>query len=60
MAIALAELGVTAASLDAKTRKRLDRDGYAPLPAVLSDEQVEAVRARLAELLAGSERCPSR
>src|ERR1035441_9264472 len=52
MATALAELGVTAATLDAEATERLDRDGYAALPDVLSGEQVEAVRARLAELLA--------
>ena len=52
MATALAELGVTAAAVDAETRERLDRDGYAPLPDVLSDAQLEAVRAQLAGLLA--------
>jgi ectoine hydroxylase-related dioxygenase (phytanoyl-CoA dioxygenase family) len=52
MATALAQLGVTAATLDAEVRERLDRDGYAALPDVLSSEQVAAVRARLAELLA--------
>jgi ectoine hydroxylase-related dioxygenase (phytanoyl-CoA dioxygenase family) len=52
MATALAELGVTQASLDPGTRERLDRDGYAPLPGVLSAVQVTAIRARLAELLA--------
>ena len=52
MATALAELGVTAATLDAEATERLDRDGYVALPDVLSGQQVEAVRARLAELLA--------
>jgi ectoine hydroxylase-related dioxygenase (phytanoyl-CoA dioxygenase family) len=52
MATALAELGVTAATVDAGISQRLDRDGYVALAAVLSDEQVQAVRARLAELLA--------
>ena len=52
MATALAELGVTEASLDVETRDRLDRDGYAPLPGVLSASQVTAIRTRLAELLA--------
>jgi ectoine hydroxylase-related dioxygenase (phytanoyl-CoA dioxygenase family) len=52
MAIALAELGVTAATLDAQTREQLDRDGYAPLPDVLSAEQVDAIRGRLSELMA--------
>jgi len=52
MASALADLGVTEAILDAQTAERLDRDGYAPLPGVLSGAQVEAIRTRLAELLA--------
>jgi ectoine hydroxylase-related dioxygenase (phytanoyl-CoA dioxygenase family) len=51
MATALGQLGVTAASINAETRERLDRDGYVPLDGVLSDEQVQAVRARLTELL---------
>jgi ectoine hydroxylase-related dioxygenase (phytanoyl-CoA dioxygenase family) len=52
MATALAELGVTRASLDEATAERLDRDGYAPLPGVLTGRQVQAMRARLAELTA--------
>ena len=52
MATALAGLGVTRASLDPDTRDRLDREGYAPLPGVLSAGQVTAIRVRLAELLA--------
>ncbi len=52
MATALAGLGVTAATVDAETTERLDRDGYAPLPDVLADAQLEAVRAQLAGLLA--------
>jgi hypothetical protein len=52
MATALAELGVTEASLDPDTWERLDRDGYVPLPGVLSVGQLTAIRARLAELLA--------
>ncbi len=52
MATALAELGVTAATIDAGTRERLARDGYVALPDVLSGAQLDAVRARLAELLA--------
>lgn len=52
MATALAELGVTAATIDAGTREHLDRDGYVALPDVLSGAQLDAVRARLAELLA--------
>ena len=52
MVTALAELGVTAATLDAEATERLDRDGYVALPNVLSWQQVEALRARLARLLA--------
>jgi ectoine hydroxylase-related dioxygenase (phytanoyl-CoA dioxygenase family) len=52
MATALTELGVTDAILDAETRERLDHDGYAPLPGVLSGAQLEAIRARLTDLLA--------
>src|SRR5580693_8478543 len=52
MATALAELGVTEATLDAETAERLDRDGFAPLPGVLDGAQLDAIRARLAELLA--------
>src|SRR6266700_4060820 len=52
MASALAELGVTEATLDVGTRERLDRDGYAALPGALSAGQLAAIRARLAELLA--------
>jgi ectoine hydroxylase-related dioxygenase (phytanoyl-CoA dioxygenase family) len=52
MASALAGLGATGASIDAPTRERLDRDGYAPLPGVLSAAQLTAIRTRLAELLA--------
>jgi ectoine hydroxylase-related dioxygenase (phytanoyl-CoA dioxygenase family) len=51
LATALAELGVTEATLDAQTAEALDRDGYAVLPGVLSDEELDAVRTRLAELL---------
>jgi ectoine hydroxylase-related dioxygenase (phytanoyl-CoA dioxygenase family) len=52
MVTALADLGVTANSIDDSTRERLDRDGYAPLPEVLSQRQLAVIRARLAELLA--------
>lgn len=52
MAAALAELGVSAGSVEDSVRERLDRDGYVPLPGVLSPRQVEAFRARIAELLA--------
>lgn len=49
---ALAGLGVTADSIDDQTRQRLDRDGYAPLPGILTEHQLTAMRTRLAELLA--------
>lgn len=52
MATALAELGVTEATMDAETAERLDRDGFAPLPGVLNQAQLATIRARLAELLA--------
>jgi len=52
MASALAGLGATEASIDARTRDQLDRDGYVPVPGVLSAAQLTAIRTRLAELLA--------
>jgi ectoine hydroxylase-related dioxygenase (phytanoyl-CoA dioxygenase family) len=52
MATALADLGVTEASLDAAAREQLDLDGYLPLPGVLAGPRVEAMRGRLAELTA--------
>jgi ectoine hydroxylase-related dioxygenase (phytanoyl-CoA dioxygenase family) len=52
MATALADLGVAADSIDAGTRSRLDRDGFALLPGVLSERQLAVMRMRLGELLA--------
>jgi ectoine hydroxylase-related dioxygenase (phytanoyl-CoA dioxygenase family) len=52
MATALAELGAAGTAIDAATRERLDRDGYVPVPGVLSAAQVAAIRDRLAGLLA--------
>jgi hypothetical protein len=52
MATALAELGVTQATLAGGTTERLDRDGYVILPGVLSGAELDAIRTRLAELLA--------
>ena len=52
MVTALTGLGVTADSIDDSTRERLDRDGYAPLPGIVSQAQLAAIRSRLAELLA--------
>jgi ectoine hydroxylase-related dioxygenase (phytanoyl-CoA dioxygenase family) len=51
MATALAGLGVTDGRVCAQTFALLDRDGYAPLPAVLSGAALYAIRARIAELL---------
>lgn len=52
MATALAELGVTADRGGDSTRQRLDRDGYAPLPGVLSPRQIASFRSLTAALLA--------
>src|SRR3984957_15659074 len=52
MATALDELGVTERTLDPATQERLDRDGYAPLPGMLTDEQLARARTRVAELAA--------
>ena len=51
MPSALAGLGVTDDSVSAQTIALLDRDGYAPLPGVLSGAQLSAIRARIAQLL---------
>ena len=51
MATALTDLGVADDTLDAPTRERLDRDGYVPLPNLLSESQVAGLRRRLGELL---------
>jgi ectoine hydroxylase-related dioxygenase (phytanoyl-CoA dioxygenase family) len=48
---ALTDLGVTEDLLDTETIRRLDEDGYAPLPGVLSDTQLAEVRETLADLL---------
>lgn len=52
MTTALQQLGVTEDVLDADARKRLDEDGFLPLPGILSTSEVEAFRSRLAELSA--------
>jgi ectoine hydroxylase-related dioxygenase (phytanoyl-CoA dioxygenase family) len=52
MTTALAELGVAEDSPEPAVRGRLDRDGYAPLAGILSDELVAGMRTRLAGLLA--------
>ncbi|HLH99869.1 MAG TPA: phytanoyl-CoA dioxygenase family protein, partial [Acidimicrobiales bacterium] len=48
----LATFGATTSTLDETQRTRLDRDGYLPLPGILSSEQVEALRRRFGQLLA--------
>ncbi len=48
---ALADLGVTANTLTPEEKLRLDEDGYLALPGILSAPQLDAIRARLAELL---------
>jgi ectoine hydroxylase-related dioxygenase (phytanoyl-CoA dioxygenase family) len=52
MATALAELGVTERTLDPAAQERLDRDGYAPLPGMLTQAQLNRARTRVAELAA--------
>ena len=52
MATALDELGVTGGMLDPATQQRLDRDGYAPLPGMLTQAQLDRARTRVAELAA--------
>jgi ectoine hydroxylase-related dioxygenase (phytanoyl-CoA dioxygenase family) len=51
-AAALRELGVSAGLLTAAERARLDEDGFVPLPGILSAEQLQVIRQRLAELSA--------
>lgn len=52
MTTALSDLGVTDDAIDEKTREALDRDGFAPLYDILSDDELTAIRRRLAELSA--------
>jgi ectoine hydroxylase-related dioxygenase (phytanoyl-CoA dioxygenase family) len=49
---ALAALGVEAETLTQEERARLDRDGFLPLPGILTTEQVRQLRARVDELIA--------
>ena len=49
---ALYALGVRNDTLTPQQKAQLDRDGYLPLPGILSQDQVEALRARQAELQA--------
>ena len=52
MITALQQLGATPDRLDDETRKRLDEDGFAPIEGLLSAEDVDGFRTRLAELSA--------
>jgi ectoine hydroxylase-related dioxygenase (phytanoyl-CoA dioxygenase family) len=49
---ALRELGVTDGVLTAAEKRRLDEDGFLPLPGILSGDQLHGIRRRLAELTA--------
>lgn len=49
---ALYELGVREDTLSQEEKDFLDQNGYLPLGRIMSDEQVEALRTRQAELLA--------
>jgi ectoine hydroxylase-related dioxygenase (phytanoyl-CoA dioxygenase family) len=49
---ALEALGVHDDTLTPDERARLDHDGYLPLPGILSDAQIAAIQARIAQLLA--------
>lgn len=49
---ALQELGVRDDTLTAAEKEQLDRDGYLPLYNILTREQIDAMNARLTELLA--------
>jgi ectoine hydroxylase-related dioxygenase (phytanoyl-CoA dioxygenase family) len=48
----LQELGVTDTTLTQKEKDFLDENGYLPMPGILNPAQIEALRARLEELLA--------
>ena len=45
---ALRELGVSPQQLGAAEKAQLDRDGFLPLPGILSAGQLQSIRARLA------------
>ena len=49
---ALREMGVREDTLTEQEKEQLDRDGYLPLDGILTPEQIAAMNARLAELLA--------
>lgn len=48
---ALEVLGVCDDTLSVEEKAQLDRDGFLPLPGILTQDQVAAINARLAELL---------
>jgi ectoine hydroxylase-related dioxygenase (phytanoyl-CoA dioxygenase family) len=50
MGTALGELGVGEGTLAAAERERLDRDGFLPLPGILTADEVTKFNERLAEL----------
>jgi ectoine hydroxylase-related dioxygenase (phytanoyl-CoA dioxygenase family) len=52
MQTALRELGATDDVLTPAEKDQLDRDGFLPLPGILSAEEVSAINKRLAELTA--------
>jgi ectoine hydroxylase-related dioxygenase (phytanoyl-CoA dioxygenase family) len=49
---ALTDLGVTEQTLSQAEKDQLDRDGYLPLPNILSTDQIGRIRLRLDELIA--------
>ncbi|MFF0458580.1 phytanoyl-CoA dioxygenase family protein [Nocardia africana] len=52
MDVALANLGVSESLLDEKIRAQLDNDGFALLPGILSADEIELMRKRIAALSA--------
>jgi ectoine hydroxylase-related dioxygenase (phytanoyl-CoA dioxygenase family) len=52
MSTALTDLGVGDDTLSVAEKERLDRDGFLPLPGILTTDQVAAFNRRLAELSA--------
>ena len=52
---ALRELGVRDDTLSREEKGRLDRDGFLPLPGILSRKHAERLGARLDELIAQGE-----
>ena len=50
---ALYALGVRDDTLSANEKQFLDENGYLPLPNILSAAQIQTIRARMAQVLAG-------